>query len=427
MNILVYFLFALSGFAGLIYEGSWARYLKLFLGHASYGQVLTLCIYMGGLAIGSFIAGKMVEWVKRPLLGYAAVELAIGIGGLVYHPLYNLLTGFFFDSEWIAGLGFTGAEITKVVLATGSTLPIAIAVGMTFPFIAAGLLRKSGQELSLPMLYFTNSLGSAIGILVTSYLLIPELGNHATLCVAASINFLLAAIFGYIGFATSPNKEDDEDDAADVGADRAEDGASRAAEPLNVDYVAEHKLPMPPKNTWLWIAAITGLTSFVYEIVWIRLLSLLMGSSSHSFDQMLSAFILGLAIGSAVSGKLLKKEKTFEKRFLGHPFPGPDFHGVLCPVYALLPQALLGHDERGEPDFQHHRRRLYLLEPFQVRPVCAVDGAYQFLCGHDAPAHNGDSHPRFQERSAHRQGLRLSARSTAGIRWAPLSVRQVAA
>ena len=308
MNILVYFLFALSGFAGLIYEGSWARYLKLFLGHASYGQVLTLCIYMGGLAIGSFIAGKMVEWVKRPLLGYAAVELAIGIGGLVYHPLYNLLTGFFFDSEWIAGLGFTGAEITKVVLATGSTLPIAIAVGMTFPFIAAGLLRKSGQELSLPMLYFTNSLGSAIGILVTSYLLIPELGNHATLCVAASINFLLAAVFGYIGFATSPNKEDDEDDAADAGADRAEDGSSRVAEPLNVDYVAEHKLPMPPKNTWLWIAAITGLTSFVYEIVWIRLLSLLMGSSSHSFDQMLSAFILGLAIGSAVSGKLLKKD-----------------------------------------------------------------------------------------------------------------------
>ena len=305
MNILVYFLFALSGFAGLIYEGSWARYLKLFLGHASYGQVLTLCIYMGGLAIGSFIAGKMVEWVKRPLLGYAAVELAIGIGGLVYHPLYNLLTGFFFDSEWIAGLGFTGAEITKVVLATGSTLPIAIAVGMTFPFIAAGLLRKSGQELSLPMLYFTNSLGSAIGILVTSYLLIPELGNHATLCVAASINFLLAAIFGYIGFATSPNREDDEDDAADTGADS---GASRAAESLNVDYVAEHKLPMPPKNTWLWIAAITGLTSFVYEIVWIRLLSLLMGSSSHSFDQMLSAFILGLAIGSAVSGKLLKKD-----------------------------------------------------------------------------------------------------------------------
>ena len=298
MNILIYFLFALSGFAGLIYEGSWARYLKLFLGHSSYGQVLTLCIYMGGLAIGSFIAGKMVEKVKRPLLGYAAVELAIGIGGVAYHPLYNALTGFFFDSEWIAGLGFTGAEIAKVVLATGSTLPIAIAVGMTFPFIAAGLMRKSGAEVSLPMLYFTNSFGSAIGILVTSYMLIPVLGNHVTLCVAASINFLLAMIFGFIGFTTSPNHEDDEDDVAE--------GAAR--EPLNEDYAAEHKLAMPPKSTWFWIAGITGLTSFVYEIVWIRLLSLLMGSSSHSFDQMLSAFILGLAIGSAVSGKLLKKD-----------------------------------------------------------------------------------------------------------------------
>ncbi|MCF0223983.1 MAG: fused MFS/spermidine synthase [Fibrobacter sp.] len=289
MNILVYFLFALSGFAGLIYEGSWARYLKLFLGHSSYGQVLTLCIYMGGLAIGSFVAGKLVEKTKRPLLGYAAVELAIGVGGVAYHPLYNLLTGFFFDSEFTAGLSSRGAEIAKVILATGSTLPIAIAVGMTFPFIAAGLMRKSGAEVSLPMLYFTNSLGSAIGILVTSYLLIPEIGNHATLIVAASINFLLATVFGFIGFATSPVAEEDSEHKEDDD------------EQIKVS-------PMPPKTAWLWIAAITGLTSFVYEIVWTRLLSLLMGSSSHSFDQMLSAFILGLAAGSAVSGKLLKKD-----------------------------------------------------------------------------------------------------------------------
>ena len=174
MNIVIYALFALSGFAGLIYEGSWARYLKLFLGHSSYGQVLTLCIYMGGLAIGSFVAGKLVERVKRPLLGYAAVELAIGIGGLIYHPMYIWITDYFYDSNFVAGLSSRGAEILKVVLATGSTLPIAIAVGMTFPFIAAGLMRKSGAEVSLPMLYFTNSLGSAIGILFTSYILIPS-------------------------------------------------------------------------------------------------------------------------------------------------------------------------------------------------------------------------------------------------------------
>ena len=314
MNILIYALFALSGFAGLIYEGSWARYLKLFLGHSSYGQVLTLCIYMGGLAIGSFVAGKLVERVKRPLLGYAAVELAIGIGGLIYHPMYIWITDYFYDSNFVAGLSSRSAEILKVVLATGSTLPIAIAVGMTFPFIAAGLMRKSGAEVSLPMLYFTNSLGSAIGILFTSYTLIPVLGNHATLCVAASINFLLAAVFCYIGY-TAPSTHEEELAEEGAGALATSDGQvaesrenANRAESLNEDYVAEHKLAMPPKNMWFWIAGITGLTSFVYEIVWIRLLSLLMGSSSHSFDQMLSAFILGLAIGSAVSGKLLKKD-----------------------------------------------------------------------------------------------------------------------
>ena len=306
MNIVIYALFALSGFAGLIYEGSWARYLKLFLGHSSYGQVLTLCIYMGGLAIGSFVAGKLVERVKRPLLGYAAVELGIGVGGIIYHPLYIWLTDYFYDSNFVAGLSSRGAEIVKVILATGSTLPIAIAVGMTFPFIAAGLMRKSGAEVSLPMLYFTNSLGSAIGILFTSYTLIPVLGNHATLCVAASINFLLAAVFCYIGYSTPSTYEEEVEEEGGEVAESRENAAH--TEPINEDYVAEHKLAMPPKNMWFWIAGITGLTSFVYEIVWIRLLSLLMGSSSHSFDQMLSAFILGLAIGSAVSGKLLKKD-----------------------------------------------------------------------------------------------------------------------
>ena len=290
MNILIYALFALSGFSGLIYEGSWARYLKLFLGHSSYGQVLTLCIYMGGLAIGSFLAGKLVMKVKRPLLGYAVTELIIGLGGVFYHPLYNTLTEFFFNSELTASLSTRGAEICKVILATASTLPIAIAVGMTFPFIAAGLMRKSGTEISLPRLYFTNSFGSAIGILVTSYTLIPIFGNHATLCIAASINFLLAGIFAFIGLTTSPETI------------KSEQEESTDSSPVS------KKMNMPPKTAWLWIAAITGMTSFIYEIVWIRLLSLLMGSSSHSFDQMLSAFILGLSLGSLVSGKFIKKD-----------------------------------------------------------------------------------------------------------------------
>src|SRR5204863_5523115 len=63
-------------------------------------------------------------------------------------------------------------------------------------------------------------------------------------------------------------------------------------------------------NASTWVAAPTPVTlllvvsfgtavaSFIYEIAWIRMLSLVLGSATHSFELMLSAFILGLALGA---------------------------------------------------------------------------------------------------------------------------------
>ena len=42
----------------------------------------------------------------------------------------------------------------------------------------------------------------------------------------------------------------------------------------------------------------TAVASFIYEIAWIRMLALVLGSATHSFELMLSAFILGLALGA---------------------------------------------------------------------------------------------------------------------------------
>jgi len=280
-NNLIYLLFALSGISGLIYEGTWARYLKLFLGHSSYGQILTLCVYMGGLALGSFIAGKLTARIKKPLLAYGITEAFIGLGGMFYHPLYVFATDLFYDSAWSRTLGTSGAEAIKIAIATFSTLPVAILLGMTFPFIAAGLSRRDGDsgKTSLPLLYFTNSLGACFGILFASYILIPTLGNANTLRIAGIINFTLFIFFWKISSSES----------------KVEDTHSPLA--------TSHSL-----NLWLLFSALTGLSSFIYEIVWIRLLSLLMGSSSHSFDQMLSAFILGLALGGLACKKLLAKD-----------------------------------------------------------------------------------------------------------------------
>src|SRR5213075_2983016 len=83
-----YVVFVLSGFAGLIYESIWTHYLKLFLGHAAYAQSLVLIIFMGGLAIGSWLVARFSQRWRSPLLWYALVEGVIGVLALVFHKTF---------------------------------------------------------------------------------------------------------------------------------------------------------------------------------------------------------------------------------------------------------------------------------------------------------------------------------------------------
>ena len=79
----------LSGFTGLIYESIWSHYLKLFLGHAAYAQTLVLAIFMGGMAIGALTVGRNSLRIRRLLIAYAVVELAIGVFGLPFTPSFS--------------------------------------------------------------------------------------------------------------------------------------------------------------------------------------------------------------------------------------------------------------------------------------------------------------------------------------------------
>ena len=88
LKIVLFLIFALSGFSGLIYESIWTHYLKLILGHAAYAQTLVLSIFLGGLAIGAgLIAGKK-RGIKNPLRTYAIIEFLIGLLALVFHAIF---------------------------------------------------------------------------------------------------------------------------------------------------------------------------------------------------------------------------------------------------------------------------------------------------------------------------------------------------
>ncbi len=191
-----YLLFTASGFAGLIYESIWTHYLKLFLGHAAYAQSLVLIVFMGGLAAGSALMSRRSARIANPLLAYALVEAIVGAFALVFHEVYAASTDFV-HAVVMPGLDSEALALTaKLVLCALLILPQSVLLGMTFPLMSTGLVRAhpgaSGE--SVAMLYFTNSLGAAAGVLVSGFVLIEWAGLPGTLRTAGLINLGLAAV-----------------------------------------------------------------------------------------------------------------------------------------------------------------------------------------------------------------------------------------
>ncbi len=267
-------LFVVSGFTGLIYESIWSHYLKLFLGHAAYAQSLVLAIFMGGMALGSWAIAHYSLRIRRLLRAYALVEGLIGLLGLLFHRTFIAASDFSFASA-IPALPSAGwIQLYKWSLASLLILPQSVLLGMTFPLISGSLIRRWPQRPgeALATLYFANSLGAAIGVLISGFVLIDAVGLPGTIRVAGILNLALALAVWTL--------------------------ASAGAEPAIVPVEAAVRSGRDPWVRWLTLAAcLTGAASFMYELGWIRMLSLVLGSSTHSFELMLSAFIFGLAFG----------------------------------------------------------------------------------------------------------------------------------
>jgi spermidine synthase len=269
-------IFVVSGFTGLIYESIWSHYLKLFLGHAAYAQTLVLAIFMGGMALGSWLVSRFGARLRQLLWGYLIIEAVIGVLGILFHRVFVAATDLSFATIIPALPAGLVIDIYKCSLAALLVLPQSVLLGMTFPLISGGIIRRwperPGETISV--LYFTNSLGGALGVLVSGFVLIGLVGLPGTTLTAGLLNVALAlAVWLAVRRQTEP---------ASTTVARA------TTAPATGDRVAR----------WYVIAAfLTGAASFMYELGWIRMLSLVLGSSTHSFELMLSAFILGLAFG----------------------------------------------------------------------------------------------------------------------------------
>jgi spermidine synthase len=272
-RLIILLAFTASGCAGLIYESVWSHYLGLYLGHAAYAQTLTLAIFMGGMTLGAYVTSRYIDKIRNALMGYAIAELILGVAGLAFHFIYTAFIDFSYDTVF-PGLGSIGLiNFYKWTSGALLILPQSIILGSTFPLLCSALIRREQEGIGkhISVLYFSNSIGAAAGALIATFMLIPAIGMPGAMLTSGIINIAIAVI------TYSVSKHPEQSSRLDES-----DELSRDAKTTIVVLVA---------------AALTGAVSFMYEIAWIRMLNLVLGTSLHAFEIMLSAFIAGLALG----------------------------------------------------------------------------------------------------------------------------------
>ena len=295
-------LFFVSGTSALIYQVLWLRLLGLVFGVTVYAASTVWAAFMAGLALGSLIGGRAADRARRPLVWLAAAEALIGLTALatpfaldllqrayaVLHPSLN---------SSLVTLTLVRLAISLAVLIVPSSL-----MGATLPLIVKSSIGEgeaSGGRVSV--LYATNTTGAIAGSLLAGLYLIPELGIRGSFLVAAALNAVVALTAAWAG-VRSRSSTDLPDEA--VGSrlseqpDVEEADLTPAAAPVNRDLIPA---------VVLGVFAVSGFVSLALEVVWFRIVTLLLRPTVYGYALMLAAVLGGIAIGSYAAAPLLRR------------------------------------------------------------------------------------------------------------------------
>lgn len=281
-RLLLFLAFFSSGSSGLIFQTVWIRMLTRLLGATTPAVTTVLVVFMAGLALGSAMAGRIADRLRRPLVAYAGLELAIGGAGcLASFVVIRGLGGFYVRAyDWVGGSP-AAVLAARVLFALLCLLPPTVLMGATLPLLVAYVTRLSRQfQAGLGWLYAVNTFGAVAGVLITGFVLLGQFGETVSLAVAAALN---AAAAGLAILLTR---------AAGDTAMPVEPSAGPREAPGGKPY------SQPIRRLAYAVLFTSGLTALAYEILWSRLLVLLLQTSIYAFSAMLATFLLGIALGS---------------------------------------------------------------------------------------------------------------------------------
>ena len=271
-------LFVGSGCAALIYEIVWFQLLELVIGSSAVSLGVLLGTYMGGLCLGSLLLARLVSARCHPLRVYALLELGIGMIGIAVLFMIPAIDRFYASH---AGSGLSGILLRGAIGAL-CLLPPTTLMGATLPAIARWLETTPKGISRLGFLYGSNTAGAVFGCLLAGFYLLRVRDMAVATYVAASINGLIALT----GFALSVFIKHR---VRDSGPALKPSSALPGSWPISI------------------VIALSGLSALGAEVIWTRLLSLLLGATVYTFSIILAVFLVGLAIGSGGGAFLARR------------------------------------------------------------------------------------------------------------------------
>ncbi len=281
---LLLLLFAGSGCSALIYEIVWYQLLQLVIGSSAVSLGVLLATFMGGLCLGSVLLPRLKLGRQHPLRVYGQLELGIGACGILVLFLMPLV-----DSVYTSAVGHGMPAILLRALVSGlCLLPPTFLMGASLP-AASRWIKTSPEGVGmLGMLYGANTVGAVLGCLLAGFYLLRVFDMATATFVAAAINVAV----GLASFSLS----------------------RRAPE----HKAADEARPVIAAGAWrvYLTIALSGATALGAEVIWTRLLGLMLGATVYTFSIILAVFLVGIAIGSA-SGSMAVRGARNPKALLG--------------------------------------------------------------------------------------------------------------
>jgi spermidine synthase len=271
-------LFAASGCSALIYEVVWFQWLEFIIGSSGVSLGILLAVFMGGLALGSVLTPHILRRIRSPLMLYAGLEVGIAVSALLIEMEVPLVRSLY---SAVGGQG--GWSLTlRGIFAGTCLLPPAAMMGATLPAIARLVPANSKGMSWLGLFYSTNTIGGVVGCLLAGFYLLRVHSMPFATYVAVGLNLLAASFALVLGRAP----------------------AARVTEATVPERIgARQRLQLRSVEL---VAFLSGFCALGGEVVWTRLLALLLGSTVYTFSIILAVYLFGIALGSGAGTLLVR-------------------------------------------------------------------------------------------------------------------------